>query len=342
MRKSLIRGVSGVGALLGTALLLSAQTQGSVARPGMVNYAEGQVTLDGQTIGAKQIGHAEVAPGHVLQTQDGKAEMLLTPGVFLRLSDHSAVRMISPSITDTRVELVRGEAMVEAAQVEKENRLDVVDAGAQTLIQKHGVYEFKADHPMVAVFDGKAEVQVDDHSVEVGKHRELALDQGQTKLKPEKFDVDQAKATDPLYNWSKLRSEYISEANASTAQTIVLGNPGWWAGTGWYWNPYFDTWAFMPGTGYLYSPFGFGFYSPAYWSYAVPVYRGFYGRYGRGYYGRGYRAPVVTARPGVTGRSFNSGLVGGFTGGRVGGFSGGRVGGFSGGHFGGAHVGGRR
>ena len=51
----------------------------------------------------------------------------------------------------------------------------------------------------------------------------------------------------------------------SSAQTILVSNPSWFYGTGWYWNPYYSSWAFVPGGGYFYSPFGFGFYSPAYW-----------------------------------------------------------------------------
>ena len=57
-----------------------------------MNYAEGSVTLDGQPIGPKQIGQTEVADGQVLKTARGKAEMLLTPGVLLRIGDNSSVR----------------------------------------------------------------------------------------------------------------------------------------------------------------------------------------------------------------------------------------------------------
>src|ERR1051326_3720705 len=134
-----------------------AQSQGRIGRPGMVNYVEGQVLLDGQTLASSDVGKLEVAPGHVLETNDGKAEMLLTPGVFFRLGSHSAVKMISPSLTRTTVELLQGKAMVEAAQVEKENRIDVVDHGVNTILEKHGIYEFNADNPMVAVYNGKAQ-----------------------------------------------------------------------------------------------------------------------------------------------------------------------------------------
>jgi len=262
---------------------LSLAAYGAVARPGTINYSEGQVTLDGRTIGAKKLGNAEVSPGSVLETSRGKAEMLLTPGVFLRLGDQSAVRMVSPSLTDTRVELVRGRALLEVDQLEHENHLQVHDGGSDVRIEKKGVYAFDADRPQVAVYDGKAEVQVNDKNVEIGKGKELPLNP--PALKPQKFDRNE---TDDLYAWSKLRSQYVAEANASSAQTVIVSNPSWWAGTGWYWNPWFNTWAFVPATGYFYNPWGFGFYSPSYWRYYNPPI--YYGRPSRVFAGGGVRA----------------------------------------------------
>jgi hypothetical protein len=240
-----------------------------VARPGTVNYTEGQVELNGQQIQGKSLGSVEVAPGQVLQTEaNGKAEMLLYPGAFLRLGGNSALRMISPSISDTRVELLRGEALVEVDQIQKENHLNVMENAADVHIEKKGVYSFKTEPAVLAVYDGKAEVQENDRSTSVGKGKDVFLTPD-GKLKAQSFDRDQ---TDSLYDWSRLRSGYLAEANMSSAQTIVVDNPGWWAGTGWYWNPWFDTWAFVPGGGFLYSPFGYGFYSPAFWYYNAPVY----------------------------------------------------------------------
>src|SRR6185437_3876807 len=148
---------------------------GYVARPGTVNYAEGTVTVAGQAIGAKQLGQTEVAPGQGLETAQGKAEMLLTPGVLLRIGDNTAVRMVSPSLTDTRVDLLRGEAMIEAQQVKDENRIAIADHGVDTLIEKKGLYRFDANQPMVSVYDGKVKVLADDRTIEVGKGKELAL-----------------------------------------------------------------------------------------------------------------------------------------------------------------------
>ena len=87
-------------------------------------------------------------------------------------------------------------------------------------------------------------------------------------LKQSSFDRNQV---DDLYHWSNLRSEYVSEANIDSARTYVV-NPGLWYGSGWYWDPYFSFYSFFPGSGFLYSPFGWGFYSP--WVAPVVIYRG--------------------------------------------------------------------
>jgi hypothetical protein len=256
--------------------------QNSVAQPGAVNYVEGAVSLDGQVLTSKSVGSAQLQAGHVLQTGQGKAEVLLTPGIFVRLDDNSALGMTSNTLTNTAVELQRGRALVEVDLIEPENHVVVNENGATIRLEKKGVYQFDANTPSVQVYDGKAVVLVNDRSIDLGKGKQLILASG-TKLKPTKFDTKQP---GELYAWSKLRSEYMAEANLSSARTIVVNNPGWWYGTGWYWNPWFDSWAFVPGGGYFYSPFGFGFYSPAFYASYYPGFFGFHGGYGfRGGYG---------------------------------------------------------
>ncbi len=311
--------------------------QGGMAQPGAINYTEGLVYINGEAINGSV--NAQVQAGQILETRDGKAEMLLTPGVFLRLNNNSQVRMVSPTIVDTRVQILKGQAMLEAAQIAPENNLQVVDAGFSTRIVKPGIYEFNADQPMLSVYDGEATVPDGDHYITVKKGRQLALVQT-AKMKTVSFDT---KKTDTLYAWSKLRSQYMADANMATAQTIVVDNPGWFYGTGWYWNPYFGSWAFVPGGGLFYSPFGFGFYSPAYWAYYRPYIWG----HGYGYYGYGYRgyngyagSRGATAFRSAPTPAFRGG--GGFAGSRSmggGGFSGGHIGG---GGFGGGHMGGGR
>src|SRR5262249_28848180 len=102
------------------------------ALPGTVNYIEGQVNLGSDTLNADSIGSAMLEPNQTLETGNGKAEILLPPGVFLRVDENSVVRMISPSITNTEVQLEQGRAMVEVAEIHDQNRLRIDTGGVQT------------------------------------------------------------------------------------------------------------------------------------------------------------------------------------------------------------------
>lgn len=265
------------------------------ARPGMLNFVEGQADIGERDVAGTTGGSVILNPGQTLATKDGHAEVLLTPGVFLRLNKDTAVKMISPGLIDTRVEVLRGQAMVEATEVKKENNLRVLNSGATTQIEKEGLYRFDADRNLVAVYDGKAVVQEDDKTVDLKGGRAALLSTDQP-LKAVKFDKNSAE--DELYKWSKLRSEYLAEANAASARIYVAGNAGWY-GPGWYWNPWYSAYTFIPGSGILYSPFGWGFASP--WAY--PFYGGFYGS---GYWGRPiiigrrpvHRTPIIGPRQG--------------------------------------------
>ena len=60
------------------------------ARPGTVNYIEGAAYLNGKPLHQQSVGNAALDPGQVLTTGAGKAEILLTPGIFLRVDDRTA------------------------------------------------------------------------------------------------------------------------------------------------------------------------------------------------------------------------------------------------------------
>jgi hypothetical protein len=240
------------------------------ARPGTINYVEGHAAIDGQQIDQKQIGHLNLDVNQTISTDaNSKAEVLLTPGVFLRLGNNSEVKMLTASLTDTRVAVTHGEALVDVAQLYKENNIHVLDDGASAHIEKTGLYRFNADNPQIAVIDGKATVLEGDNRIDLKKGREVSLNFA--KLRADKFNTKQE---DDLYAWSNLRSEYAAEASYATARSITVNNfgGGWGSwGTGWFWNPWYSSWAFVPGAGYAYSPFGWGFYSPGL-IYSAPLY----------------------------------------------------------------------
>jgi hypothetical protein len=302
------RSISSAVAVLTLAVLSIPARAAIPPAPGVVNYIEGAASIDGQPITSKDIGRAEVRQNQTLATRQGKVEMLLTPGVLLRLGPNSEVRMVSPSLTDTRVELLRGDAMVEATDLHKENNIRILNHGVTTTLVKNGLYDFDANTPRVRVYDGQAVVQGDDKQVKVGKGKQVLL--AGPHLKAASFDRNQR---DDLYAWSSLRSQYLAQASVHTVG-VYGGYPyAYGYGPNWYWDPYFASYSFLPYGGFLYSPFGFGFYSP--WAfYGGPViYRGGY-----------YRGGVVPTRGAFRGATSGGALRGSFGGG---GFRGGSFGG---------------
>lgn len=242
------------------AMLAGATVFGAVpGAPGVLNFVQGESHLGGSRLSAESVGAAQLEQGNVLETQKGRAEVLLSPGVFLRLGEYSSVRMLSPDLLDTRLQLLRGSALVEVADLKKNNQIRLVDdSGAQTTLLKRGVYRFNADNDTVAVYDGKAKVMSDDRVIELKSGREVSLN---GPLTEQKFDKKETQEADPLYAWSKLRSEQLSEATALTARSYAVN--GWgFPGSGWYWNPWYRTYGWMPGDPFFYSPFGPAYYSP--------------------------------------------------------------------------------
>ena len=284
---------------LASAMLLVPGAQAArTAVPGTLNYVEGKVSLDGNPVTTKQVGQVEMAPDQMLSTGQGKAELLLSPGVFLRVGDNSQVRMVSPELVDPRVEVVRGEAMVEVDYLAKDARLNILERGAEATLLKDGLYKFDADEGRIQVIDGKARVTDNNESKEIGKGKQIVLTGG--PLKAVKFD---RKAQDDLYAWSNVRAQYLAQANQATARTIYVNGGGWW-GPGWYWNPYFSMYSWLPGDGFFYSPFGYPFFSPRYVIYA-PTVRFYGGGHVSGFHGRQAYVPPRSATP--TFRSFGGG-----------------------------------
>jgi hypothetical protein len=303
------------------AALLSGPAWGSLPpQPGTVNYVEGQAVIGPQALTDKSIGSARLAAGQSLTTQNGRAEILLTPGIFLRVDGHSSVRMVSPGLADTIMTLDKGRAMVEVADIRPQNNVRMGENGANTQLLKAGLYDFNADRGLIRVFDGKAVVQTAGREIELKGGHELSLN-ATGKLKGRKFD--KKASMDDFYRWASLRSSYLAEANVDAARTYVAG-AGWY-GNGWYWDPWFSAYTFIPGDGIFFDPFGWGFYSP--WLvYGAPYFGYGYGFVGGRYYhrfGPGYQPRFMAGgrASGFAGHAYNvpSGMAlsrgGGFGGG---------------------------
>lgn len=285
-----------------TGAVCSAQTITS-AHSGTLHYFEGDVSIDGAQVQSKFGKFEEIKEKSVLSTKLGRAEVLLTPGVFLRIGENSSIRMIDNRLISTRVEVLSGNAILESDDPQmdlKDSPVTIIYKDYEIQMQKHGLAELNSDPGQLKVFKGEALVQA---SGDAGIHNRVTVREGHVvpfsaALVTEKFDE---KVGDDLFLWARDRSQVLSAANMSSARTLSSGSGygsgygygngglgygygagglgyggagyggvGAWNG-GWFYNPYFGMYTYVPATGTLWNPWGYGFFSPySIYSYYTP------------------------------------------------------------------------
>ncbi len=227
------------------------------ARSGTVHYVEGKVLIDDKSVEMKFGQFPEVTKGQVLKTEEGRAELLLTPGVILRIGEGSAIRMISTPLTDTRVELLKGSALVECAEIMKDTSVTFRAGETEVLFRKRGLFRLDLEPPLLRVYGGEATVVNGGVSTIVKDGRQVELNAA--LLVPVKFDKND---TDSLYRWAKRRAETLAVANIAAATRAARRGGASWMNRGWVWNPYFGMLTWVPYRGSYYSPFGYRYWSP--------------------------------------------------------------------------------
>jgi hypothetical protein len=245
------------------------------AHSGVIHFVEGEVTLEGQTVAPKFAEFPDVKNGQTLATQDGRAEVLLTPGVILRIGENSSFKMLSNSRADTRLELLKGEAVVEVGELLPSNAITLVSGNTHMELVKRGLYRIDAEDPgKFRVYEGEARVTNGEQSVVARKGRQVLMG---AVLDMNGFDV---KDMDALMRWASRRSEMLAQANVASARSA--SNLGYVGGNGltglggagsWTYNPWYGMFTYMPyGNSMFYNAFGYPFYSPSNVGYFTPGY----------------------------------------------------------------------
>lgn len=245
------------------ASLTAAPVYGQMAistKAGLVNVFDGDVFLDGKLVEVKSTEFVTVPKDGVLRTAEGRVEVLLSPGAFLRMAESSSFRLVENDLGNVVVDLLEGSALIDVAELPEEISISIRAPGQLARIRKNGLYLIDATpEARVRVYEGEAVVAAGDSEYTLKGSRELVATAGGFAVS--KFD---GKETDALYRWAKRRSEYIAMANLSAARSAV----GSARGTSrdmmgrWLFNPWFGTMTYVPWGNNVFSPFGFAYFSP--------------------------------------------------------------------------------
>lgn len=232
------------------------------AKAGGVNYIEGKVVVarSDKRSGYLLKGDALEIGDKVSTGADGKAEILLNPGSYVRLAENSKFEFSTISLDDLQLKLTGGSAMLEVI-ADNEFKITVNTPKAQFSIVTSGVYRVSVledGSGKIAVWKGKARIgDFDTAEIKGGK---AAIVDG-NRVAVEKFDRDEKTA---LEVWSKTRAKDLARVNSRLQRNDIRNSliSGFGASR---WNMYnsFGLWVFEPSFGsYCFLPFGYGWGSP--------------------------------------------------------------------------------
>jgi hypothetical protein len=205
---------------------VEAEVTGFLTKGGTVNAIEGDVTVGGngadfQVLRAKQ----QLVNGQEVKASGtGRAEILLNPGYYLRLSRNTQATFLDLSRENLKLKLVNGSAIIEVLEISDQGRtfgpevplellaaiypsITIVTPDAEFVIVTGGVYRFDVNT------NGSTNLKVTKGLAFVAGNRlrsgtEATVRGGSTTLA--KFDK---KSGDEFDDWSRARAAMLIEAN---------------------------------------------------------------------------------------------------------------------------------
>src|SRR5579884_1409298 len=223
---------------------------------GILYFFVGDVFLGDAQLEQKFGRFPGIEQGQELRTGTGRAEVLLTPGVFLRIDQNSSMRMLSTSFADTRVELVRGSAILEVTETTPGTAVVVIYDKWQIRAPQKGVCRIDASPAHVHPYEGAAVVSsiAGGEPVTVKESEDLPL---AAVLVPEPVATP---GNDDFKYWAMLRSQAIAADN--TVAAGIVDDPDQAAGSGAAAGGY----TYFPGGSVpsvdVGNPYGLSFWSP--------------------------------------------------------------------------------
>ena len=255
------------------------------AQAGLVNHVDGNPVIFASdlSVGRPLLSRTMIQPMSRIETGPmDRVEILLNPGSFLRVAENSIVRVHETKLDNVRIALDKGAVIVESSVFEKKiHSLRIETAAGEIAIQKEGLYRFEADPERttvdVAIRRGKAQWLPEGKpqvTLKSGKRFQLPVGSTGGELQYAKINKEQM---DNLDNWSMRRAQYLV---AASDRSSFWASKSWYSSYsqrgfrgGWYYDPFFQMFTFIPFGSNYYSPYGFSYlgYNP------YRLYRGYGG-----------------------------------------------------------------
>ena len=242
------------------------------------------------------------AGDRVRTANDGRVEILLNPGSYLRVGGDSEVELLNNTLANLEVKLLRGTAIVEATGADGlDLNINISTPHTKLAIVRQGLYRLNVipnDATELIVRKGRVILRDDSHT-KVKEGNKVVF--SATNVSVAKLTKEEKKAEEDIDNWSKQRAETLAKANRridNRMMTSAFSSFGSWDPFSrshglWFYNGRLGCYTFLP--------FYYGWGSPYGNSYSTSIFSPFgYPRVGwphRGYINSG---PNGSYSPGST------------------------------------------
>ena len=239
------------------------------ARAGGVNAVTGGATVrtHGKTEWELLTIKEDLQTGDSVKTDsDGRVEMLLNPGSFLRLGENSEFELTDSSLDNLEIRLLRGTAIVEATGADDSHlQINISTPHTKIAIVRRGLYRLNVvpgDNTELIVRKGR--VMLDKTKIGGGNKVVFSAD----NFLVAKMQKADKKRWDSLETWSEERADTIAEANQKIRRrevsAIMASARDRWFNTAfsaatpgfWYFSSRYSCYTFIPYYGGWGSPYG--------------------------------------------------------------------------------------
>jgi len=248
------------------------------AKAGGVNAVTGQATVHakGETEWQQLTVTDDLNAGDRVRTAgDGRVEILLNPGSYLRMGGNSEVELSDNSLENLELRLIRGTAIVEATGADGlQLNINISTPHTKLAIVRHGLYRLNVvPGDATELIVRKGSVILNDSHTKVKGGNKVVFNA--TTVSVAKMTKEGKDKPEDVESWSKDRGEALAKANRRINGRMINSaftayNNGYYGfrsnrGLGlWFYNDIAGCYTFLP--------FFYGFGSPYGGSYSQAVY----------------------------------------------------------------------
>lgn len=288
------------------------------AKAGGINAVTGQASLftRGDADWQQLMVTDDLDAGDRVRTAyDGRVEILLNPGSYLRLGGNSEVELSNNALDNLEVRLIRGTAIVEATGMDGlDLNINISTPHTKLSIVRQGLYRLNVvpgDATELIVRKGRV-ILSDSHTKVKGGNKVIF---NATAVSVAKLTKEEKNSKEDVDVWSKQRAETLAKANRRITDTMFRSAFASYRDFDPWSRNRFGMWFYHSGAAcYTFLPFRFGWTSPYGNSYSNTFYGG--SSYSPSYNpNRRYGSNTPTASDGGSGQQPTNSGGGGSTGG---------------------------